>query len=318
MPVMNRLGDPEPGESLIDGWLVRGVALNVGLFLALILMGVVLAAVGWRHLWLAPALIFHLGGVVPFLITLVGQDVPWRVAAPIFVETLLSGWGPLGVLGWFGGPVLLMLVLAPGYLLNRRRHPQPIRPPLGRNETAGITAALLLVGMVTYLALTVSPYGSEMSYVAVELAPLVLFGAALGTAKGWWPWTHLAVGFLFGITSGWASNMMWPLVLAAPLSALWQPIAHSIQTSTRRPLSVLIVLNVLNAADAALTQFGVTTGAVAEVNPFVEIIGMPVKIVLVAGASVLIYRLRPKALVWPTLVLAAVVVWHLIGLIINA
>jgi hypothetical protein len=112
--------------------------------------------------------------------------------------------------------------------------------------------------------------------------------------------------------------MMWPLVLAAPLSALWQPIAHSIQTSTRRPLSVLIVLNVLNAADAALTQFGVTTGAVAEVNPFVEIIGMPVKIVLVAGASVLIYRLRPKALVWPTLVLAAVVVWHLIGLIINA
>lgn len=319
MPVMNRLGDPEPGESLIDGWLLRGVTLNVSLFLALMLMGVVLAAVGWRHFWMAPALMFHFGRVVPVLVvSLVGQDVPWRVAAPILVETLLSGWGPLGILGWFGGPVLLMLVLAPGYLLTRRRHPQPIHPPLGWNEAAGFAAALLLVGMVTYLALSLSPYGMDLANVAVDLAPLVLFGAALGSAKGWWPWAHIAVGFLFGITSGWATNILWPLVLAAPLSALWQPIAHSVRTSMTRPLSVLIVLNVLNAADAALTQFGVATGVVTEVNPFVENVGMPVKIVLVAGASVLIYRLRPKALVWPTLALAAVVVWHLIGLIINA
>lgn len=82
--------------------------------------------------------------------------------------------------------------------------------------------------------------------------------------------------------------------------------------------SVLILLNVLNAADATLTQIAVGSGVATELNPLVATFGMPVKIVLVAAASVLIYRLRPRALIWPTLALAAVTVWHLFGLIINA
>lgn len=317
MPVMYRLGDPGLEEALIDASLVFGVSLSLGLFVLLILMGVALAGVGWRQLWSAPALAFQVGGVIPVLIGLAGQDAPWTVAAPIVAESLLSGWGPLVILGWFGGPVLLLLVLAPGFLVSRRRHPQLARPPFGWNEAAGLSAALLLVGMVTYLALTLSPYAMDIASVAVGLAPVVLFGAALGTAKGWWPWTHLTAGLVVAMTSGWTTILLVPLVLAAPMAALWQPIAHSMQTSSRRPLSVLIALNVLNAADAALTRFAVSTGMATEANPLVENVGMPVKLVLVAAASVVIFRVRPKALIWPTLALAVVAVWHVMGLIIN-
>jgi hypothetical protein len=59
-------------------------------------------------------------------------------------------------------------------------------------------------------------------------------------------------------------------------------------------------------------------GQATELNPFVTTFGMPIKLVLVAAASILIYRLRPKALIWPTLALGAVAVWHVIGLIVNS
>ncbi len=52
----------------------------------------------------------------------------------------------------------------------------------------------------------------------------------------------------------------------------------------------------------------------AEANPVVvDIIGLPGKVVLVAVASWLLYRLRPRALWWPTTALAVVFVWHLAG-----
>jgi hypothetical protein len=317
-PVMNRLGDPYAGEALIGGWLLRGAALNVGLFLALLLMGVAMAAVGWRRLWVAPALIFQLGGLLSLLLAIAYENLPWREAAPLVVDAVLSGWGPLSSLGWFGGPLLLAMVLVPGALITRRYRPAVNGRPVGWSDAAGLTASLLLVWMALYMAQALSRYEMDPVGTLVGVAPLVLFGAALGTAKGWWPWAHLTVGIVAGVMSGWPSALVLPLVLAPPLAALWQPIAHTMRAAAERPVLVLVLLNILNAADAALTQFGLASGDAVELNPVVASVGMPVKLVLVAAASGFIYRLRPRALIWPTLALAAVSVWHLIGLIVNS
>ena len=44
-----------------------------------------------------------------------------------------------------------------------------------------------------------------------------------------------------------------------------------------------------------------------------RLIGLPVKVALVALLSVALFRERPRALIWPCAALAGVVVWHLAG-----
>jgi hypothetical protein len=72
-------------------------------------------------------------------------------------------------------------------------------------------------------------------------------------------------------------------------------------------LFLLAAVNVLNVADAVLTELSIRSGLAVELNPVASAIGIPGKILLVATASYLLYRIRPHALVWPTLALAAVV-----------
>ena len=75
----------------------------------------------------------------------------------------------------------------------------------------------------------------------------------------------------------------------------------------------LIMLNVLNLADAVLTRFALTSEQAIESNPVVRAIGLPTKLVVVGGLSVLLYRLRPRVLPWIVLLLSAVIVWHAAG-----
>jgi len=80
-----------------------------------------------------------------------------------------------------------------------------------------------------------------------------------------------------------------------------------------RPRRALLLLNALNVVDAVFTAFAVRTEGAVEANPFVRVIGLPAKIVLVGALSLLVFRVRPRALAWLTLTLAGVLVWHLAG-----
>ena len=317
VPLGFRLFDAQSAD-VVDRFLFVGALENVGLFVGQALTGFVLVAVGWRRLWVVPVLLFAFLPDVPYLITvvLVGD---WSE----FADVVGYGWGPMTALGQFGGPILVALLLAPGFWLAHKIGPQPARPRPSQEEAASLGVMVLVIGMVVYVRMVLAPYEPYLLDQLIEFAPLVVFGAAVGTTKGWWPWAHLTVGVLAVGPLTWTHEFGYveyylPLALAALLAASWQPLARLIRTSDQGPFVTLVLLNVLNVADAALTQWAVAAGQATELNPLVTTFGMSIKLVLVAAASILIYRLRPKALIWPTLALGAVAVWHLIGLIVNS
>jgi hypothetical protein len=87
---------------------------------------------------------------------------------------------------------------------------------------------------------------------------------------------------------------------------------------TRRyPLFLLAAVNVLNVADAVLTDLSIRWGLATELNPVASALGTWGKLALVAVASYLLYRIRPRALIWPALALAAVDVYIGMGLFIS-
>jgi hypothetical protein len=83
------------------------------------------------------------------------------------------------------------------------------------------------------------------------------------------------------------------------------------------PLFLLLAVNTLNAADAILTDVSVRYGLAMELNPVASVLGIKGKVTLVAVASYLLYRIRPRALVWPTLALAAVVLYIAIAFAVT-
>lgn len=312
------LGFRLAANDAVDRLLFIGAAHNLGLFLGQALTGFVLVAVGWRRLWMAPVLLFVFLPELPHLINLVLVG-DWSE----FADVMGFGWGPMTALGRFGGPILLVLLLTPGFWLRYKSNLRSSHRRISQAKAASLGIMMLVVGMVIYVRMVLAPYDPHLLDQLIEFAPLVVFGASLGTAKGWWPWAHLAIGVLAVGPLAWVNEFGYaeyylPLAIAALVAALWRPLARLIGTSDQGPFVTLVLLNVLNVADAALTQWALAAGQATELNPFVTTFGMPIKLVLVAAASILIYRLRPKALIWPTLALGAVAVWHVIGLIVNS
>ena len=81
----------------------------------------------------------------------------------------------------------------------------------------------------------------------------------------------------------------------------------------RRGLALLGILNALNLLDATLTYLLIRWGLVYEGNPIVTWMTLPGKIVFVAGCSVLLWKLRPGALIVPAVAYAAVVCYSIVG-----
>ena len=79
------------------------------------------------------------------------------------------------------------------------------------------------------------------------------------------------------------------------------------------PLALLVAVNALNVADAALTVLWIEMGIALEANPIVDAMGFPAKVVVVAVGSYAVYRLRPRWLIVPIVALALVCVYHLAG-----
>jgi hypothetical protein len=73
------------------------------------------------------------------------------------------------------------------------------------------------------------------------------------------------------------------------------------------------ITNALNLLDALITAVLIQKGIAGEANPIVASIGWHGKFALVLAASLVLDRLRPRALVVPCVALSAVVCYSALG-----
>ena len=81
-------------------------------------------------------------------------------------------------------------------------------------------------------------------------------------------------------------------------------------------LVLLVAMNVLNVLDAVLTYLVTRSGIAVEANPLVAWLTLPGKIVFVAALSLLLWRLRPRALAVPVAAYTAVVCYTIGGAVL--
>lgn len=83
----------------------------------------------------------------------------------------------------------------------------------------------------------------------------------------------------------------------------------------RTGLVLLLALNVLNLVDAFLTHYVTSAGIAVEGNPLVEWMTLPGKVVFVSLLSLVLWKLRPRALVVPVAAYTAIVGYTIAGAI---
>jgi len=258
---------------------------------------------------------------------------------------LLRGWGGLGPFSWFllYPAASLVLVALPPIVLAARVGRRPGRR-LDRADAGALVVCLAVAGMVLFAWGIVEERVLPSTLEDRGLIPLVetsaacfLFGLLAGRSRPGWPWAPLLVPTLL---VGWHLARLtlalgspggpWPPVtdlLALPLApavlvtlagSRWWPLGERLREDPRTSaLFLLIVVNGLNAADAVLTEVGVRFGQAAELNPVASGIGTAGKLAVVGAASYLIYRIRPRALLWPAVALAAVILYHAAGAVFD-
>ena len=79
-----------------------------------------------------------------------------------------------------------------------------------------------------------------------------------------------------------------PFVLVVGLGLAPGPAARTLERLRESPLSALILLNVLNVADAVLTWAAIDSKQASEANPVVRMLGLPAKVMLVAAISLIL------------------------------
>jgi hypothetical protein len=85
----------------------------------------------------------------------------------------------------------------------------------------------------------------------------------------------------------------------------------------REGLALVLALNALNLLDALLTFALTEAGVAREGNPLMSWLTLPGKIVLVAALSLVLWRLRPRALIVPVVAYAGVVCYSLVGALVT-
>jgi hypothetical protein len=167
------------------------------------------------------------------------------------------------------------------------------------------------------------------------VAAVCTFALLASTSRPWWPWAAVLVAGLvcgliqellvrLGIAHGRTSVVLGTtpreqivVTVCAVVVSCWEPLSTAMRGSEESPLGLLIAVNVLNVADAALTQFAIRAGQATELNPLVRSIGLPAKIVGVGLLSWLLYRKRPALLLIPAAALLLVLAYHVSGLVID-
>ena len=84
-------------------------------------------------------------------------------------------------------------------------------------------------------------------------------------------------------------------------------------TSTTSPLTMLVIVNALNIADAVFTWVLLLRGTARNSTRSSTLIGLPGKVIGVALGTYVLYRMKPESLRWALIPVAATVTYHVMG-----
>jgi hypothetical protein len=306
---------------------------TTGRFCGLMLAGITLAVSGRRRAYAVPAVAWFLLSMThgPALVHLPHP-------APIGV-----GWEPVSVTAiaspfvwmnqWVGSVIDYTLALLPAAVLaSGLRRSGMLRPAGWSRPPITTVAAFTLSAFVLVLTMLALAMSVDSLYPWAQvpaMVPLFLFGALLGARRPTLLWTAAAVPLLIQVD--WFSLIhpgsppllptllsAVPFVIVVGLGLAPRPAARALERLRESPLSALILLNVLNVADAVLTWAALDTRQASEANPVVRMLGLPAKVMLVAAISLVLYRRQPRALAWTALVFIGVIAWHVAGVYFTA
>ena len=323
---------PHTANELV-GSIWPDLLFSTGRFCGLMLAGITLAAAGRRWTYAVPAIAW-------FLLSMTHGPALVHLPHPFPIGV---GWGPVSGTAiaspfvwmnqWVGSVIDYTLALLPAAVLVgglRRSGVLPPQewswPPVTWIATFTFSA-LVLILMMLALAMSVDALYPWAQVPA--MVPLFLFGALLGTHRRALLWTAAAVPLLvqvdwFSLVHSGAPPLgptlesSLPFLLAVGLGLAPGPAARTLERLRESPLSALILLNVLNIADAVLTWAAIDAKQASEANPVVRMLGLPAKVMLVAAISLVLYRRQPRALAWTVLVFLGVIAWHVAGLYFTA
>jgi hypothetical protein len=327
-------------RGLVSGYSSVFLSLRLRLLTSLIvggisyplfaLVGMAVASRGHRLLFMLPAASFVLVAVIG---TGYGHQ-PQALGTQWQIQCFSMNFtcaGPWFAHPWFGPLVDLALVLIPGWVVavrvQARRWPGVDAP--------AIAAGLATVALVAMAAWAIAVIESSVNLPAVVAVGVL--GIVIGTAHPWWPWLHvlfatlvagslasLAGSFLFPYPGfsvldalHYEAVAAWPIVAIGLLASGRQPLAWVLRQWEKRPLRLVIAVNLLNVVDAVMTTLVVRSGGAVEANPLVRFGGLPAKIILVGVLTWLLYRRRPASLVWPAAALLWVACYHVCGIFVN-
>ena len=317
--------------SWIPGWLrfpygVWWTGSSLLRFVAFAAVTTAVAAWGPRWTFWIPVTLWAVG---PPLFGLI--DGPYegsRLAAPPFSMSIYAPRSHV----WLVAGFELALVSLPGLVVSLQRGATP-RVATDRALLSGafaLCAGVFVLWQSTAAAAS-GDAGATWTSDLARVLPLFALGALLPFARRswlvlagavalyWWLWQAIVVmtgplrltplsTFVTGIA---------PFAFAAFLGAAWRPLAAGLRRLEDRPWSLFAIANGLNVADAAVTWVFLRTGQIEEANPVVRGIGLPAKVILVGVLTWLLLRTRPRALVWPILILAFVMAWDVAGIVLG-
>lgn len=319
---------------------VSELAAELVPFSALALAGVLLAS-RRRRSFALPALAWVL--VPAFGAWLTGA--PSSGPMPIGAAWAPPWLGPASTLTtWLGALFDLALVLAPATAMLIAAHemgrPEAVAAPsagksLDQANAASTrwlaTGVLMLLLFISLLVIrtfaTTVPSQTSAEYSGAFLS-LFLLGALLPDERSLahalpiplllrGAWLPLAIAGRYAVGRVDVLGLL-PFLGVFVLGGLWRRgvlLARRIQES---PAILVCSVNALNLLDAVLTRVVIRSGAAVEANPVLRTVGLPMK---VAGVAILtwgVLRTRPRMLIWPLLVLVAVISWHLNGMYLTA
>ncbi len=221
--------------------------------------------------------------------------------------------------------VLVPAVMTAG-IVRRKGGSETAHSQTGSRFAVGVGTVfiVLVLWLVISDQMSVVPSSTPLSAVP-GLVPIAIFGALLGWRRNW-RWALFVIPLLwagktaFSYEWPWASSNLVVFVKtstvlagAALLGCAWGPLSRRLDELSEGPLLCLILLNALNVADVLLTRFALGSEQAVEANPFARLLGWPLKLVMVALFGWILYRIRPRLLVWTVVAYVAVLAWHLSG-----
>lgn len=309
-------------------------------------LAVILLA-GWQHRlppWCASGLVDRFlanapaGGVRPL-------DDGWSPAA-------VTWWSVMWILADVT-TVIIVAVLA-GHHLGGPFHPRQTRTARGYVATAVATVAVvvtmtaMLAGLATDGPATLGAAASFLTANEVPLGAAFLVGLLAHThCPGRRPALALFVAVALDTVAGLlAHGDAWtgPQRLGLPSAAEWgqwesptmilalaaitfascaalaalAPLARILELLQGRPHPALVLGLIANTLDAAATQIGLDSGAVAEANPLVRLTGLAGKWAAVTILLLVLHRLRPRTVWIAATAYALVVGYHALGVALLA